>query len=447
MNYTVLYQAIFKELGDRCTYDPKMAARVELWRKMYEGKAPWNGERILSAGVASGVAAEVAKLMTIEARTTLEGSKLLELQLTKKVMPHIRTFSEYGLAKGSLIIKPIVSSDGMNTQFIQADKFFPISYDSNKDITSCVLVDQVRKGKYIYTRFEIHTINGNLLTVENTAYKSSDDGLLGTRCSLSDVEQWENLDEETSFTGIDKLPFGLFRCPLANRFGDSPLGSSVFSRAVEHIKEADKRYSDICWEYEAKQAAVHVAESMLKYDKANDRFIMPDGTDRLYRAMQYNNGATDKPFIDVYSPEIRSSAYFDGFNAQLRMIEFDCSLAYGTISDPNTVDKTATEIEASKQRSYTLISDCQAAMETALQDWSNGALFWARLYGLENSSTVDLKFDWGDSILSNPQAEREEDRKDVSMGIMRPEEYRAKWYGEDEKTALSRLPASAEVLE
>ena len=288
MNYTVLYQAIYKELGDRCTYDPQMAARVELWRKMYEGKAPWNGERILSAGVASGVAAEVAKLMTIEVRATLEGSKLLESQLINKVMPH-------------------------------------------KDITSCVLVDQVRKGKYIYTRFEIHTINGRLLTVENRAYRSSDDGLLGARCALADVEQWESLSEEQSFTGIDKLPFGLFRCPLANRFGDSPLGASVFSRAVEHIKEADKRYSDICWEYEAKQAAIHVAESMLKYDKANDKFIMPGGSDRLYRALQYNSGATDKPLIEIYSPEIRSSAYFDGFNAQLRLIEFDCSLAYGTI--------------------------------------------------------------------------------------------------------------------
>lgn len=447
MNYTMLYQAIYKELGDRCTYDPQMAARVELWRKMYEGKAPWNGERILSAGVASGVAAEVAKLITIEARATLEGSKLLEAQLTGRVLPRMRSFSEYGLAKGSLIIKPIVSNEGMSTQFIQADKFFPIGYDSNKDITSCVLVDQVRKGKYIYTRFEIHTINGKLLTVENRAYKSSDDGLLGARCALTDVEQWESLAEEKSFTGIDKLPFGLFRCPLANRFGDSPLGASIFSRAVEHIKEADKRYSDICWEYEAKQAAIHVAESMLKYDKTNDKFIMPGGSDRLYRALQYNNGATDKPLIETYSPEIRSSAYFDGFNAQLRMIEFDCSLAYGTISDPNTVDKTATEIEASKQRSYTLISDCQAAMETALQDWANGALFWARLYGLEHSSSIDLKVDWGDSILANPQAEREEDRKDVSMGVMRLEEYRAKWYGEDINTAASNLPDTAQVID
>ena len=446
MNYTVLYQAISKELGDRCTYDPVMAARIELWSKMYRGEAPWNGKKILSAGIAGGIAAEVAKLITIEFRASAEGSELIAAQLERRLKPSIRQFSEYGLAKGSLIIKPVAAGNGLTTQFIQADRFFPISYDSSGEMTGCVLVDQIRREKKIYTRLEIHTISDGVLTVENRAYCSTTDGTLGTRCTLESVDSWAGYSESESFTGISKLPFGMFKCPIANQLGESPLGASVFSRAVEHIMEADRRYSDICWEYEAKQAAVHVAESMLKYDKANDSYIMPDGSDRLYRALQYNVGASDKPLIDVYSPEIRSSAYFDGFNAQLRMIEFDCSLAYGTISDPNTVDKTATEIEASKQRSYTLVSDCQAAMETALRDWADGALFWLRLYGLERSSSVELSIDWGDSILANPQEERKQDIQDVSLGAMSLLEYRMKWYGEDEATAKKNLPQQAEVM-
>ena len=55
--------------------------------------------------------------------------------------------------------------------------------------------------------------------------------------------------------------------------------------------------------------------------------------------------------------------------------------------------------------------------------------------------------DWGDSILSDPQAEREEDRKDVSMGVMRLEEYRAKWYGEDINEAANNLPDTAQVID
>ena len=37
--------------------------------------------------------------------------------------------------------------------------------------------------------------------------------------------------------------------------------------------------------------------------------------------------------------------------------------------------------------------------------------------------------------------------QDLNLGIMRPDEYRMKWYGEDEKTAKKNLPQSSEVIE
>lgn len=448
MNYAVMMSAIIKELGEDNSYSTKMASAIELWSRMYSGNAPWLGADTFSAGTAAAVASEAARLMTIELKAGNAGPKPIMDELHNGVIPKLRKYAEYGLAKGSLIIKPIIIPSGLVTQFIQADSFYPLAFDSSGELTKCVLIDQKRSGRTIYTRMEIHNIENGVLTIENKAYRSMSDGVLGARIPLAEVPEWSMLAESQSFTGTDKLPFGLFRCPVANQIDStSPLGVSIYSRAVEHIKEADRRYSDICWEYEAKQAAVHLSESMMKYDRDNDRYIAPAGRDRLYRALPFYSGASDKPLIDVYSPDIRSSEYFEGFNAQLRMIEFDCSLAYGTISDPQAVDKTATEVKASKQRSYTMITDCQAAMTTALTDWANAALFWSRLYGLDSSSSVNLEIDWGDSILSDPQLEREEDRKDVSMGVMRPEEYRAKWYGEDIETALNNLPETAQVME
>lgn len=51
-----------------------------------------------------------------------------------------------------------------------------------------------------------------------------------------------------------------------------------------------------------------------------------------------------------------------------------------------------------------------------------------------------MSFVWDDSIIVDAETEREQDRKDLAAGIMRPEEYRAKWYGETEKKAAERLP-------
>ena len=41
------------------------------------------------------------------------------------------------------------------------------------------------------------------------------------------------------------------------------------------------------------------------------------------------------------------------------------------------------------------------------------------------------------------ETEREQDRKDVAMGVMRLEEYRAKYYGETLEEAAKNLPEPA----
>lgn len=454
MNYTTMYAEIAKLLlgYETAGYTGEMAANIQLWSDMYQNKPFWINKKIRSANLSSAIAYETAKLVTLELKSKVKGSltaDYLDRIYQKSVLTKLRTFTEYGVAKGSLIIKPVADKNGIRTQFIQSDSFFPISFDGSGTLTKCVLSDQIRKGKYIYTLLEIHTLSGNSLTIQNRLFRSENDGILGIEVSLSEVEELSALSSDFEVVNVSKLPFGLFKCPMANQIDShSPLGVSCYSRAVDLIREADRRYSNICWEYEATETAVHVAESMLKYDKENDRYEYPAGNERLYRAVQFSTGAVDKPFIDVFSPQIRSKELYEGWNNQLRMIEFACSLAYGTLSDPSQVDKTATEIEASKQRSYTFISDTQFALQTALEDYIDGAWLWSQIYGLVPNGSYKMEFDWGDSIISSPDQKRKQDIQDVSIGAMPLWEYRMKWYGEDEKTARKMTAeSSADVME
>ena len=441
-----MLQAITKVLGD-VVYDKRMAAATELWSEMYRGHAPWNTKEVLSANIAGAIAAETARLTIVELSVECTGSDLLAKLYADKVAPGLRRNVEYGMAGGTLIIKPVASPAGISSQFIRAGRFYPLGYDSSGNVSRCAFIDQIRSNRTVFTLLEIHTLTRGGFTIENRAFRSQSEELLGSEISLTDVEAWADLSPMHEFAGIDHLPFGIFRVPLANAIEeDSPLGVSTYSRATELIYEADRRYSDICWEFEAKQAAVHVANSMLDFDRDTGKYKLPEGRERLYRAVNYEKGLNDKPLIDVYSPEIRSSQYLEGFNAQLRLIEFACNLAYGTLSDPNTVDKTAEEIKASKQRSYAYVRDCQNALETALVEWGEAAEFWARLYRLD-AGRVSMKFEWGDSIISDPEAEREEDRKDLANGTLRPEEYRAKYRGETIEEALENLPQTASVME
>lgn len=448
MNYTNMLQSVTKVLGADARCDTRMAAATELWSEMYRGRAPWNTREVLSAGIPAAVAAETARLTTVELVSSCDGSELIDGLYQSRVLPELRRNVEYGMAGGTLIIKPIASPAGISSQFIRAGRFLPLGYDGSGNITKCAFIDQIRKQKTVFTLLEIHTLTRDGFRIENRAFRSESDSMLGSEIPLTDVEAWADLSPMHEFAGIEHLPFGIFRVPLANTIEeDSPLGVATYSRAAELIYEADRRYSDLCWEYEAKQAAVHVASSMLDYDRDTGKYRLPAGRERLYRVVNVEKGLTDQPFIDVYSPEIRSSQYLEGFNAQLRLIEFACNLAYGTLSDPNNVDKTAEEIKASKQRSYAYVRDCQEALERALREWGDAAVFWARLYGLDSAAGFDMEFEWGDSIISDPEAEREEDRKDLANGTLRPEEYRAKYRDETIEEALENLPQTASVME
>jgi len=158
-------------------------------------------------------------------------------------------------------------------------------------------------------------------------------------------------------------------------------------------------------------------------------------------------GKDGAPFFNAYSPDIRDQSFFNGYNRIIQKVEFNCGLAYGTLSDPQTVDKTAEEIKASKQRSYATVKSIQNSLETALKTLLDAMAAWAEIGGLPCKGGYDAAFDWDDSIVVDKDKEREQDRQDVSMGIMRPEEYRAKYYGETLEQAAKNLPEPAAVEE
>ena len=140
----------------------RMAGKIELWGRMYGDRAPWVDDReVFSANLAASIASEVARLVTLEMESKITGgpaAEFLDGVYQKKALKDLRRYVEYGCAKGGLALKPYVTTAGMMIQFVQADCFFPVSFDSSGRISQCVFVEQFRKGKKVYTRLEVHTL-------------------------------------------------------------------------------------------------------------------------------------------------------------------------------------------------------------------------------------------------------------------------------------------------
>lgn len=121
-------------------------------------------------------------------------------------------------------------------------------------------------------------------------------------------------------------------------------------------------------------------------------------------------------------------------------MEFNAGLAYGTLSDPQTVEKTAEEIKASKQRSYSTVRAMQTALQSALADLVYAMDVWTTIGGLAPAGEYEVTFVWDDSIVTDTDKEFAQRLQMVSAGVMRADELRQWYLGESEEEAKKNVP-------
>ena len=107
-------------------------------------------------------------------------------------------------------------------------------------------------------------------------------------------------------------------------------------------------------------------------------------------------------------------------------------------------DKTATEIKASKQRSYATVSAIQANVRKALTEFVQVLDMLCDIHELAPRGACEQSFDFDDSLVTDSETEQKIWLQEVSAGIMSPVEYRMKRYGETEEQAAAMLPESFE---
>lgn len=417
----------------------EMEKAIEDWAKAYENKSPWVQGNVKGLGLPAAVASELARQATIELKSAVTGDSTRAKYLDEQYQPllaGLRACAEYGCAKGGLIFKPYPDRyGGIAVDAVQADGFAPTSFDSRGSITGAVFTERLTKGRQIYTRYEYHAMADGAYTIRNIAYQSDNGASKGHPISLASVPEWADLLPEATLEGVDKPLFGYFKVPFANTIDPgSPLGVSVYSRAMDLFEQADIQWERIQWEYKGSELAIDASEDIFGHNARGDT-ILPVGQERLFRAHDIDMTQSKGKFLEVFSPEIRDAALFNGFNSILKRIEFNCGLAYGTLSDPQEIEKTAQEIKSGKQRSYSTTTDIQKALQKALEDTVYAMDVWCTINHLAPEGSYDLSFDWDDSIVVDADTERLQDKEDVRDGLMQRYEYRMKWYGEDEDTA------------
>ena len=429
----------------------EMQAAIDLWAQMFVDQAPWLDETTRSLGLPAAIAGEIARLTTVELESSVTGStRAAYLQGEfAKVLGSLRRSVETACAVGGLVFKPYIDGEHIVVDCVPAWRFLPTAFNSRGEVTGAVFVEQVAKGKTYYTRMEHHQLTDDRYTIRNLVYSSLSRETLGNPCGLDTIDEWASLEPELHIrckdgTAPDGALFSYFRMPFSNTVDlESPLGVSVYSRAVDLIKEADRQYSRILWEYEGSELAVDATQGALRVPDSNGKPMkLPPRNKRLFRELAIDHGESGDLY-KVFSPAIRDTSLFNGLDKLLKRIEFNCSLAYGTLSDPQNVDKTAEEIKSSKQRSYSAVCDIQKALQGALEHLVWAMDIYASLYNLAPNGEYEVNITWGDGILQDTDREYLHRKDLVDSGYLRPEKLLSWYFGISEEEAAEYLPKPA----
>jgi len=426
----------------------EMTDALRLWSDLYQNKAPWRDKDTRGLNLAAAIAGEVARLATIEMRVGISGSARADFLATQfaRTFPEFRSKLEWGCATGGLVIKPYPYQDKISMNFISADRYFPTAFDADGNITGCIFVDQHSVGDKYYTRLEYHRLVAGGCTIRNEAFKSASRDVLGQSVPLTEIAEWAELTPEATVANVDKLLFAHFRYPLANNIDmNSPLGISCYSRVVDLIEDADKQWADLMWEFRSGQRALFVDPLAFRRDTLSGKLTLPQK--RLFRNLESDGQLGDGDLFHEWTPSFREQSLLNGLNAILKRLEYNCGLAYGTLSDPQAVDKTATEIKASKQRTYATVTDVQKSVRSALDQLLWAMDVWTTLYSLAPQGTYEVGYAFDDSVITDHDMQLTQDRLTVAMGAMPLLAYLRRNYGLSETEAGQWITeATAEKL-
>lgn len=485
----------------------QMEEAIRIWADMYENKAPWlkepsanDPERVVSLGIPAMIASEKARTALLEFSSDItapmkdvevpnpdykepepdvlgniipsaQPPTIVEKQPVgsteradylneqyKKLKKKLRKQFEYAIAKGGMVFKPypVQGVDGtwnFNFDFIQADNFYPLAFDSNDNITQAAFIQTVIEGQFVYRRLEYHKWENKQVQIVNKCFKSTNNQVqgdingmdLGQEVALTEVSQWKDMQPTVTVGPVDQPLFAYFRMPQANNIDtSSPLGVSGFSRAKSLIKDADEQYSRLLWEYEAGEMAIDVDRDALNFieggtDRDGHRVqghsVVGRKQQRLYRKVDLGESNTFEP----HNPTLRDMSYNTGLNTILMRIEDACEISRGSLSDAAIEAKTATELKILKQRTYSANKDNQEALQDTLDEIIYIMNVYCDLYGITPAGEYEVSYEWDDSLLVDVDTELGKRITLQQNGLASKVENRMWYFGETEEQAKQAL--------
>jgi len=393
-----------------------MDAEIAKWMNVYYGMPAWvdSQNAIRTINFAKAVCSETARLVTLGIGVNLSGgdrASFLQEQVDKTIYPRLRSWVEYGCASGTIILKP----NGEGVDVVTPDRFCVVRSDSNKKISGAIFQDTYTEGSDIFTKLEYHRFEDDVYRISVKTFRSRNKSNIGIEVPIT-ATKWAEILPEAYITKadgskLDGMLFGVFVMPEANNIDlDSPLGMSIFSGALEELKDLDIAYSRNAWEIDQSNTIELLDDALIGQDggkirRGSSTTVSKDSSgrmsitssNRLPSHVHNVMGNASSDFYQQIDRPLKTTERKVGINQQLSFIGYKCGYSNGYFAfDEKTGMVTATQVESDDRRTIQLIKDIRDQLQQGIEDTIYAMSVFADLYELAPIGTYKVDFEFGD---------------------------------------------------
>lgn len=371
-----------REFGVRPATGQTMERNINLWYAMYINQPPWAVPPVVPMGLPAAICRELVRPTLSELTVSIAGSTRAEYcnEQFKAAQENLLRQLELGLAVGGIAFKPYIYGNRVLVDATSAAAFQPTKFDAAGVCVGGVFREKAQVNDKYYVRLEYHNLEGTTYTIQNKAYHSDSSGSVGAAVALSEVSDWVDIQPEVKIENLEGPLFAYFKPPQSNNVDtDDQTGMSIYGGSVvDLIRRADEQWDLIRWEFQSGQRKIFMDAT---------ETVARDFDKRLFEIAPFSR---DGKFFEQFEPEFRDEPLYRGLQNILKQIEFQVGLSYGTLSDPQSVEKTATEVRNSKQRMFVTIDSIQKALQHT---------FDSLIYAILSVIGYILKYSFGVNVL------------------------------------------------
>lgn len=457
------------------TLDPAFYRQIEVWRSWYNSNVRkfhkykvyrGNGTSVNCTRYALGMAKKVCEDMAdllLNEKVTITVSDQTTDSFVKKVLESNtweelgNEYQEWKSALGTVAyvvyIKDATVDEAGNMtggsvgiNYVEAANIYPTSWQ-NKVITECIFTFPKTYKRKRYIHFQYHRIEDvpgdrrKQYVIENAVVENT----TGAGRELTPKE-WEEIPAfsglaERIETGSDQPLFIIDRLNMVNNADEdttNPMGVALFANGIDVIRKLDLEYDSYANEFSLGRKRIFVAPEFLTTQGGDAVF---DPQDTVFYELPEDYFKDTKEAMHEVNMELRIEEHSRAINDDLNWLSFKCGFGTDRYRFEGGQVKTATEVISENSDMYRSLTKHELVLERVLIQLIKTIIragVSIGIHGLKENTEINIKFD--DSIIQDKEKEIQTDFQMLGAGIMRPDEFRAKWMGETLEQAQRNLP-------